>query len=406
MIKRRFAPIVANALRYGLLQVGGLLLSVLVVRGFSDALWGSFALLQVQVALGAIWANWGHRDYLLRRFVEQPNLEKVLWCENIASRMLLLAVPVAVFAMLHFTEPNLFGWLALWLLALFFLQSFDLLVVVHRRFAAATWAEVAGLLVTLVGLAVSWPAWYPLWLVQCWFFGALARVAVFVFLLRGHIFPLPPWRWGSAHLIQSWPFFLIGLSGMLVSRLDLLAVGSVLSDTETGRYQIIMSLLIVMQLPAALLVMPFVKQLYRLPMASLRRFSRKTMLLGLLILLVASPLCWILLRWGYGFELPAYWVLAGLFFALPVYAYVPLSYRLYQKGQERYVLSVGIVGALCGAGLAYALAAGPLGIAGGWLAQSLIQWAIWQAYRFRLKEAYARPDSGLSGQANHVDQRE
>lgn len=317
-----------------------------------------------------------------------------------------MAVPVAVLAVLHYDEPFLLVGLALWLLAQFFLQSFDLLVVVHRRFATATWAEGAGLLVTLACLAVTWPAWYPLWLVQCWFLGALARMAVYVFLLRGHLFPVPAWRWDKAHLTQSWPFFLIGLSGMLVSRLDLLAVGAVLDDSETGRYQIIMNLLIVLQLPAALLAMPFVKQLYRLPVVSLWRFSRKMMLLGLLILLVASPLGWALLRWGYGFDLPWHYALAGLFFALPVYAYVPLSYRLYQKGNERFVLSVGLIGAFCSASLAYVLAAGPLGIVGGWLAQSLMQWAIWGAYSLQIKHVFARPNSGLSGQANRIDQRE
>jgi hypothetical protein len=374
---RRWGNVLQGALRYGILQGSGFLLSLLVVRGHSEALWGVFALFQLQVGLGAMWANWGHRDFLLRQFAERPSAEHGLWWESVYARMHLLVLPVAILWALHGSDPILAATGVGWLLALFVGQSFEVWAVRRQRLSAAAWSEAASLGIILIGLAVAFPQWDLRVLSLIWALGALARTGVSAAFFGPEIWPIPRLRWAGAQLVEGWPFFLLGLGGMLVSRTDVLAVGQVVDGASLGRYQVMMNHFLVLQLPAALLVLPFVRHLYRLPGASIRRLSLRLFLLGAALLLIAGPLCYVSLRWGYGFEeLPVAVALAGPLFALPTYAYVPLVYGLYRRKKEKQVMAIGFLAAFGGALLSYWLAQTPLGIMGGWLAQTVFQWLI------------------------------
>jgi O-antigen/teichoic acid export membrane protein len=377
MSKSHLVNVLGGAVRHGILQGSGFLLSLLVVRGHSEALWGGFALLQLQVGLCALVANWGHRDFLLRRFAERPGGENRLWWNNLASRAWILGVAAAVPASLNRNDPWLAALLCLWLAALFASQSIEVWIVRFQGFAWAAWAEGAGLLATILALAATFPGWDLRVLAFCWTIGALGRLAILLAIFGPALRPVGEGRWDPSQLAEGWPFFLLALSGMLMSRLDVLSVGAALDDAATGRYQVMMGHFIALQVPAAFLTAPFVRHLYRLPRKSLYRFAARLAASGLAVLSVAGPLCWASLRWGYGFgDLPWTLSMAGPLFAFPTYLYVPLMYGLYRQKKEKKVLAVGLLVAVAGALLSYGLALTTMGMMGGWLAQTILQWTV------------------------------
>jgi O-antigen/teichoic acid export membrane protein len=177
------------------------------------------------------------------------------------------------------------------------------------------------------------------------------------------------------------PFFLLGFSGMLQSRIDLYSVSLYLPAEAVGHYQLFINLMIYLQAVANFILTPFVKGLYRLDHDAIHRISLRLLAIGIVLVPVALLGVNWLLPSLYAIELtPSYLLLGGLF-ALPVYFYLPTIYALYKADRQQSVLWVNLSGAALNL-LLNLLFIPRMGALGALLATTLVQWFMLAAYLY------------------------
>ena len=76
-------------------------------------------------------------------------------------------------------------------------------------------------------------------------------------------------------LLLSLPFFLPVFIGMMQGKMDLYCASYFLSQEQVGKYQVYMNLLTIPHSLAMFTVMPFIKNVYRLPSDSLKKITNK-----------------------------------------------------------------------------------------------------------------------------------
>jgi O-antigen/teichoic acid export membrane protein len=381
---RRAGLIVQNSLQSLLQPVFNVAISALVVRLAAPELWGAFVAVLVFVQLGIFFAGWGNQDYLLRAFSRQPNAIPSLWQTSLTSRLPLLII-VCLLLMI-FTHPLIIVWAG----AAFLAQSYAVMITYRRHFVFALVVEIvwAGI---IVGGVISAGSDLTLTHLFGLFTGATALKAIgvtwhFRDLWRGIQF-----RFDRNFYRDAWPFFLLGLSGILASRIDLYTVSLTQPDDDIGRYQVFMNLMLYLQATAQFILLPFLKGVYRLNETSILRIGRRLFTLGLALVPVALLAAYGLFILVYDIRYaPEFMILGGLF-VLPLYGYLPLIHRLYKRDEQNVVLWVNLAGA--GGNFALnLLLIPPLGISGALLASAVMQWGMFAYYRWEVQNDHPMPD--------------
>jgi O-antigen/teichoic acid export membrane protein len=145
-------------------------------------------------------------------------------------------------------------------------------------------------------------------------------------------------------LIHALPFFLLGLSGMLQSKMDLYSVAYFLSDKEVGSYQVIINLFIYIQTFSYVILIPFVKNVYRLPLEKVRKISKMLFIIGIVITVPASVLIYLILTILYKINISIFFLIWGVLFALPIFYYLPKIYTLFKNEFQNKVVLINIYG--------------------------------------------------------------
>lgn len=359
-----------NAARYALGPIGGLLVPWLVVRESGLATWGDVQTPLIWLQLIMHISGWGSKEFLLKLFAADPEKEGKLLGNSIATRgVLLLASTVIWFVDAHTISTPL----AIAAVLMFLNSSVEPVIVWHKRFKQGAVADLAGLSVQLIhiGTSVSVDSATVFWSI-CF------NQAVRAFLLLALNWQVLSWeqptRWDfRTHIRRALPFFLISFSGLLASRIDLYTANALLDRSEVGRYQIVASLFIQFQALAALVIAPMTKDLYRLNVESVSRYTRRMRTWALVGLLPMCAVAWALFTLLFKFEL--HWGVYAAACALvwPVYAYVPLMNQLYKHQRESPVMWANFVAAGLSCGLTLVLLP-RFGIMGGLLAAAGGQW--------------------------------
>ncbi|MCK5379682.1 MAG: hypothetical protein KAJ78_09765 [Acidobacteria bacterium] len=341
---RRGRIVLVNAARHLMVPLENLGAAWFVIV-FRDgaAEWGAFVGTQIVVGLMVHALSWGNKDWLLRRAAEEPASMGRLWQGALwaRARFLPLAIVVAFF-LGHDAATGV--WVVLWILAAFLVQSFDAPVLITRRFSAAIAIEVAAF--AAVVLLLTQPADLGAeTVIRAWAVGALVRAMFLLVVLLKRLGPGFVLEVEPRYFAAAAPFFLLGLSGMLQSKMDLYMANLMLDDAEVGRYQVIVNTFIMLQAGGAFLVVPFAKTLYRAKEAVLAAFARSVWLIGIGITAAGIGGAWVLLNGVYSFGLGPSWFVLGALLVLPVFGYAPRVYRLFRAGQERTVVIISLAGA-------------------------------------------------------------
>ncbi|MBK6774297.1 MAG: hypothetical protein IPG74_00100 [Flavobacteriales bacterium] len=360
-----------NAARYALGPIGGLLVPWLVIQRSSQEAWGQVVLPMILVQLVAHITQWGSKDLLLREFARMPDRVLDLWRASAITR----AVPWIVCALM-LTRSGLIlkdAWAMSWLVGLVLANNVEPLIIWGKKFAGAAVADAMGLGVQVA--IILWNQYLDADTICLSFAGnqiarALILWSVVGFPSLGHAFRLFNMR---MHLLTALPFFLIGFSGLLASRIDLYTANVLLDRAEVGRYQIVASLFIQFQALAALVVTPLTKDLYRLNIESVSRYARRMRMWALAGLLPMCAIAWAVLTFLFKFELSWGVYAAAGALVWPVFAYVPMMNQLYKHHRELSVMWANFAAAALTCGLTLVLLP-KLGIAGGLLAAAAGQW--------------------------------
>ncbi len=341
---RRGRIVLVNATRHLMVPLENLGAAWLVVV-FRDgaAQWGAFVGTQIVVGLMVHFLSWGNKDWLLRRAAEEPAAMGRLWQGALWARARFLPVALLI-VLFQGHDPVTFVWVALWILAAFLVQSFDAPILITRRFKTAIAIEMVAFAAVVVVLMQPADLGAST-VIRAWAVGALVRASLLLLTLikrlgMGFGLVVEPRYFAAAA-----PFFLLGLSGMLQSKMDLYMANLFLDDPEVGRYQVIVNTFIMLQAGGAFLVVPFAKTLYRAKEAVVAAFARSVWLIGVGITGVGISGAWVLLNGIYHFGLGLPWFVLGALLVLPVFGYAPRVYRLFGAGRERAVVVISLVGA-------------------------------------------------------------
>ncbi|HEY1012807.1 MAG TPA: hypothetical protein VGE07_08905 [Herpetosiphonaceae bacterium] len=394
-LRRRAGALLAGGANTLLLPLLSPLVALLVIRLASAELWGGFVRVLLPVQLGAHLLVWGNRDYLLRAFSRQPARIAALWRSNLLTRLPLLMGALPPLMVLG-VAPGRAALLLGWLLAGMVDQSCEALVAYRKTFGAQLAIDLAG----LAGLAGG-VAWLGEGL------GMDGLIGLFALVEAAKALALTAWlgAWrqpanagaGAAPPTPDWgyfrralPFFLLGLTGLLQSRIDQYCAASLLAPGELAAYQVISNFLIYLQALAAVALTPLLKGLYRLPQASLLLLARRLLLAGLALLGPALAAVAVLLARLYRLAPAPRTLLIGGLSVIPIYYYLPVIHALYKAGRQRAVLWVNLAGTALNLPLALALLPA-LRIDGGLLANAAAQWLMLAAY-LRLSRALGAND--------------
>lgn len=236
-------------------------------------------------------------------------------------------------------------WVVLWILAAFLAQSFDAPILITRRFKTAIVIELVAFAAVVV-LLIQPADLGAETVIRAWAVGALVRALLLLAALLKRLGPGFVVEVEPRYFAAAAPFFLLGLSGMLQSKMDLYMASLMLDDAEVGRYQVIVNTFIMLQAGGAFLVVPFAKTLYRAKEAVLAAFARSVWLIGFGITAVGISGAWVLLNGVYNFGLGLSWFVLGALLVLPVFGYAPRVYRLFGAGRERTVVIISLAGAV------------------------------------------------------------
>ncbi|MBK8340724.1 MAG: hypothetical protein IPK99_12360 [Flavobacteriales bacterium] len=365
---RRIAAIAGAALRHAVVPLGSLAVSWWVVRNGSLALWGSVVVPLVTLQLAVHLAQWGQRDLLVRMLRAGDADPRALWRDNLFTRWP-LALPLLALPTLF--SPAAAPWLLVWALCAMLGGSLDPLIIRDKRFLPAFFADVAGLLAQFVALVAAEDLDAAV-IIRSFAVHHAVR-AMLLWWVCGRPLPWPAHFDPHTHLRQAIPFVLIGLGGLLATRIDVYAVTTWLPAEALGRYQVIASVFMQFQLVPGLWARPFSTGMLRLDRSTLKRSAQRALQWALLGTPLQAVLVWFLL--GSIFDISPGWgvLVAGCLAVLPAYGYVPLYPILYRAHREREValLSFAAAGTIAIGAL---LLVPRWGVAGGLAASALGQW--------------------------------
>ena len=342
-LRRRAFIIAANAANSLLVPLLSPLFSFLVIRLASVSLWGDFVRVLVVAQLAAHVAGWGNKDYLLRQFSRHPAEIAAAWQSNLFTRLGLFALAALLLAAFGYS-PLRWALVVAMTLCLVIDQSYDVFVLYRRDFLFAFGVEV-------VGIAVL--AGPVLWLgggltvdrlIVLFAASNLVKPVLYGWRYRGQTLTRLAGRVNPAVLRLAFSFFLLGVTGLVQSRVDLYVVSYFLPARDVGQYQVYSNLVLYVQSAAGLVIAPFVKGLYRLSTGVILRLSAKLFALGLLLVAVGMPAVGVVLRYFYHLNFAPAYLLAGALLALPIYFYVPVVYALFKANRQNVVVAVTILG--------------------------------------------------------------
>ena len=343
-------------------------ISAWVVRIHSPSLWGTFVDVLLVVQLGAHVLSFGHKDLLLRAFStgatdDDPDAAvPQVFQGALATRTVTLLAPVAMALILwSLWRAWPLSWLLLalaWLPAQMLAQSHDVVILFARRFTAGVVIETTATFATLGGVILVGDDLTVLHLLGAFVFTAWGKALLLTFGLAGVTGMPSPGNWRSwvgvarpRWLKVALPFFAMGLTGMLHSRGDLYVITALRPAHEVGQYQVLINLLIYFQALANFVVLPFVQELYRMPVKAVRRVARGLALGGLLLTGPVTFGLWLALRWIWHIELSQELMLVAASYVFVIWIFLPDVYTLYKMGRERSVLTLSAVSAASNFGL-------------------------------------------------------
>jgi O-antigen/teichoic acid export membrane protein len=346
ILKRRTKLIAAGTLNSLASPFTNILFSILVVKLYGTGDWGSFVYYFLYASLASLVLNWGNKDYLLREISKNPAEIGALWRKSFTSRLVLL-LPLAIIFLLSFPYSSAV-YLIIWILLLFISQSFEVFVTFHRKFMLSFALEIFSSLMMFGSIIFLKDCLGFSALIYSYFLYLSIKATAYLIYFRGDVFRnslLPNGKLIDLTLLKnSFTFFLIGITGMLSSRVDQYTVSYFLPKETLGEYQVLKNFLIYFQSAANFMILPFIKNLYRLKDDSMDKMGTKLGAAGLILIIPMISVLYAIIEIVYGFKFPPEIYLYSALFILPGYYSSVIIYKLFKNSRQSLVVMVSVIG--------------------------------------------------------------
>lgn len=339
-MRNKLFKIALNGLRTFVIPSTLFVISFLVVDGYGKAFWGEFIAQMLFINLTAHVLQWGNKDLLIRSFSNSPASLPKLFYSNFFTRSLFL---IPAFAILLFISPNhgYFGWLVLWLTSQFIYQSAESLIVYSRRFGVQV-------IIDLISFSILFLFVWQINLKapdELIFIFSIATAVKALGVLMA-LFPKPVKASVSfKELALGLPFFIIGFSGLIQSRVDQYIIALFCEQSVIGTYQIFLSAFILIQSFSSIIIVPFKKMLFRINAQTYNRFQLKVSLLGAVLVVAIGIIVSVILAFYYQLNIDWKFYLVGILLSYPPFVYVPIIFIYYRLKKEKEVIWVNYLGA-------------------------------------------------------------
>lgn len=371
----RFKLVFGSVLAQFSLPIANVLLSIIIVRVISPEFWGNYVQHLIIVNLFLTIINWGSKDYLSKKYSESPQNIPYLLNTSIQAKIYLV-IPVLIL-LIFLPLPNLYRTLILlWIPIRMSAQFFDALNIYRRFFGQMAILEAFIVSILIIGLLVFHLSFFEFMLLII--FTDLIKAIVFYCFYKA--FSPIIWRRYAiqSYLKESFLFFLLTISSLLASRADLYIFSYFKDNSTLAQYQILVNFIQYAHLFATALVLPFIKNLFRINFNTLNRLERQFMGFGLFAALILTLGIFFISKYLYKFELENRIYFLVYFNILTFYFYflqIVTNYRINKVQRVLYIMSVmgatnvfigvlfipklGLIG-----GLLASLAAGVVGVVG------------------------------------------
>lgn len=336
---RRFSLIGFNAASHLFIPFAGAALSLLVVRLCSGNLWGSMAQILLWANLASHCIAFGNREFLLIKFSREPSQMLHHWIDSFSARALILIFFLIILLCLPFSFPLKCA-ILVFLSARFVYQSYEPVIVYSRNFQARLWVEVAGFIFNVLATVFFNVSLNAEKLMMIYAFSELLKMALVIFL-HMEFFPLMQ-KFQFSFFKFSFPFFLVGLCGLLQSKADLMAVTFYLTEEKIAQYQVITGFLMFIPASAHFILLPFVKNIYRFPDRIILKIAQRLFAAGIFISVFSVFLVKFIVEEGYRFPFDTQMFLLGVLAVLPSFYYGPLVFCHLKKGGQNKVIAINL----------------------------------------------------------------
>lgn len=335
----RILPIFTNGIRSIVTPMLSMLFAFIIIHYFSKELWGEFINILLFVYIATLIFNWGNKEFLIRSFSKNPKEIVINWQNLFISRLPFLGLSL-IYCLLFF-KFNISIWLCVWLVSSYMFHSFIAVLIYNRNYTKAVIIDLVGfgLLIALIFLNISKMTIELL--VQYYAIHCFLKAFLFSLLYYG-FFKFKSFNFKPPLLISSFTFFLMGIAGFLQSRIDVYVLASLDDVIALGEYQVISSLFVFSQTIPAILIMPYLKNIYRVKNKSLVRIRNLMAFAGIFINTVAVLFVFYILKYFFDIELDFYQIIAGFMIGYPSYIYAIYVFNFFKHKIEIKVLKVSV----------------------------------------------------------------
>lgn len=319
-----------------------MLTSAIVIRLLAPDWWGQITVLQLYMYLATQFCAWGNKDFLIKKFSENPSAVPLLWMESFGNRFFLL-LPAMIGSFFVAPDKHSLVYLCIWLLLRFFSQAFEAPVVFGRKFIVIIFTEIIGIIVVVSGLIIyhHQASYNDVLLIIT--MGYIVRTFLQILYFRNYFsfsFSFLPDFKKLGILL---PFMMLGFAGVMQQKSDMICVVWFCNTYEVAQYQVFSSFLILMQSVPALIAGPYIKNLYRISSSSYSKIQLQFAAIGLLVTSLISFLTYIAMREIYHFNLPVSFYLLGFLYGLLTYFYLLEIYLLFKENRQSKVMWISVL---------------------------------------------------------------
>ncbi|WP_299438768.1 hypothetical protein [uncultured Aquimarina sp.] len=317
------------------------LIAVIGVKYYGKSDWGILINCMIWVFFIAFIVNWGNRDYLIRKYSKTPSKIYAIFYSNLLSRSILLTASLLLFI---FFPPNTALYTIVLVVLIYGYTSLDSLVIYRQKFGAQLLSEILGFL-TIIGGVLYYDSFNLVSFLQLYCLAFFFKTTYLVFALElfKQKFNL---QISFDEIRDGFPFFLIGFSGWLQSKIDIYIVSFYLPKEQLSEYQLLITAFLMLQAISAFLITPFTKHIFRVSNKVLLKIKKKISLIATPIVLVGTFCIWIVLEKIVNLNISYNIYLLGGLSALPAYFYTINIMQLYKQHKEKKVILMGFIGAI------------------------------------------------------------
>ncbi|MDH7448046.1 hypothetical protein [Aquimarina sp. 2201CG14-23] len=143
---------------------------------------------------------------------------------------------------------------------------------------------------------------------------------------------------------HAFPFFLLGFSGWIASKIDIYIVDFYLPKARLSEYQLLITAFLMLQALSAYITLPFTKHIYRLADSIVKKIQKKLYWIAIPLVSVGSLIIWIVMEQFVQLNLNYNYYIVGGLIALPSFFYELNVMQLLKNHKEKKVILINCIG--------------------------------------------------------------